>query len=96
MGFTDNIRMMPPVTKNLLFINVLIYLAMAAFKPLEGFLTQYGALYYITSDQFIPTQLFSYMFIHASFLHLFFNMFALYMFGITMERVLGGPKFLFY
>ncbi len=90
MGFTDNIRMMPP------FINVLIYLAMAAFKPLEGFLTQYGALYYITSDQFIPTQLFSYMFIHASFLHLFFNMFALYMFGITMERVLGGPKFLFY
>ena len=31
MGFTDNIRMMPPVTKNLLFINVLIYLAMAAF-----------------------------------------------------------------
>lgn len=96
MGFSDNIRMMPPVTKNLLVINILIWVAMAAIKPIEAFLEQYGALYYITSDQFIPSQLVTYMFIHANFLHLFFNMFALYMFGITMERVLGGPKFLFY
>lgn len=96
MGFTDNIRMLPQVTKNLLIINVLIWLAMTVIHPLEAFLSQYGALYYITSDQFIPSQLVTYMFIHANFLHLFFNMFALYMFGVTMERVLGGPKFLFY
>lgn len=96
MAFTDNFRYMPPVTKNLLIINTIVWLAMALVRPLEGVLTQYGALYYFTSDQFLPTQLISYMFIHASFLHLFFNMFALYMFGVTMERVLGAPKFLFY
>lgn len=96
MAFTENFRSMPPVTKNLLMINVIIWLAMALIKPLEGALTQYGALYYFTSDQFVPTQLITYMFIHANFLHLFFNMFALYMFGVTMERVLAGPKFLFY
>ncbi len=96
MGFTDNLRMMPPVTKNLLIINVIIWLAMVAIRPVAGLLTQYGALYYFTSDQFLPWQLFSYMFIHQNFMHLFFNMFALFMFGVTMERVLGAPKFLFY
>jgi len=96
MAFTDNFRYMPPVTKNLLLINLVIWLAMELIKPLEAFISQYGALYYITSDQFLPTQLFTYMFIHANFVHLFFNMFALYMFGVTMERVLGAQKFLFY
>ncbi len=61
MGFTDNLRMMPPVTKNLLIINVIIWLAMVAIRPVAGLLTQYGALYYFTSDQFLPWQLFSYM-----------------------------------
>ena len=96
MSITDNFRYMPPVTKNLIIINVIIWLAMALVHPLENALTQYGALYYFTSDQFLPTQLITYMFIHANFVHLFFNMFALYMFGVTMERVLGAPKFLFY
>ena len=96
MGFTDNFRNMPGVTKNLLIINVAIWLIMAAIHPVRAFLEQYGALYYFTSDSFLPTQLITYMFIHANFMHLFFNMFALFMFGITMERVLGGPKFLFY
>lgn len=96
MGFTDNIRMMPPVTKNLLIINILVWLAMTAIQPLSTLLEQYGALYYFSSEQFIPSQLLTYMFIHSGFTHLFFNMFALYMFGITMERVLGSQRFLFY
>ena len=96
MGFADSFRNMPAVTKNLLIINVVIWLAMWLIAPLRGVLEQYGALYYVTSDEFLPTQLFTYMFLHANFWHLFFNMFALFMFGMTMERVLGGPKFLFY
>ncbi|MBD5225029.1 MAG: rhomboid family intramembrane serine protease [Bacteroidales bacterium] len=87
---------MPGVTKNLLIINIVIWLAMTLISPINNFLGQYGALYYFTSDNFLPTQLITYMFIHASFTHLFFNMLALFMFGVTMERVLGGAKFLFY
>ena len=96
MGFFDQFRMMPPVTKNLLIINILIWVAMWLIHPLGSLLQQYGALYYFTSESFLPTQLLTYMFIHANFMHLFFNMFALFMFGVTMERVLGGRRFLFY
>ncbi len=96
MGYIDNFRYMPSVTKNLLIINVIVWIATAIAPSLGSIIEKYGALYYITSDQFLPTQLVSYMFVHASFLHLFFNMFALFMFGVTMERVLGAKKFLFY
>lgn len=96
MGFIDNLRSLPPVTKNLLIINTLVWLAMEVLPPVSGFLAQYGALYYFSSDQFIATQLLSYMFIHSGFVHLFFNMFALFMFGVTIERVLGSQRFLFY
>lgn len=90
------VRNLPPVTKNLLIINIIVWLAMELLSPVKGILEQYGALYYLTSQQFIPSQLFTYMFIHASFTHLFFNMWALFLFGVMMERVLGSPKFLFY
>ncbi len=96
MNFRNFFDQIPPVTKNLLIINVIVWLAMGLVRPVSGFLEQYGALYYFTSDQFVPSQLITYMFIHANFMHLFFNMFALWMFGMTMERVLGSPKFLFY
>ena len=69
---------------------------MALVRPVHSILEQYGALYYLTSDQFYPWQLFSYMFIHANFTHMFFNMWALFMFGVMMERVLGSVRFLFY
>ena len=70
MGFADSFRNMPPVTKNLLIINVVIWIAMALIGPVARILEQYGALYYITSQEFIPTQLVTYMFIHANFWHL--------------------------
>lgn len=95
MGLQDNFRMIPPITKNLLITNVIIWIAMQ-IPALGAAINEFGALYYITSDNFLPTQLITYMFIHDGFTHLFFNMFALYMFGRTMEQVLGGQKFLFY
>lgn len=87
---------MPPVVKNLLIINVIIWLAMALVPVIDARLTTWCALHYFTSPGFNVAQLFSYMFLHASFMHLFFNMFALVMFGGIIERTMGSQRFLFY
>ena len=96
MSFKDRFLNLPPVTKNLLIINIIIYLFMALLPRVEAGIEQYGALYYFTSDQFRPWQLVTYMFIHANFYHIFFNMFSLWMFGVIVERTLGSQKFLLY
>lgn len=54
------------------------------------------ALHYFTSNDFNPAQLITYMFVQENFFHLFFNMFALYIFGNIIERVVGPKRFLFY
>ena len=87
---------MPPVVKNLLIINVLIWLVMAISPDADRAFTKYLALYYFSSPGFLPFQLFTYMFLHGGFTHLFFNMFALVMFGGTIERAMGSARFLFY
>ena len=89
-------RQMPPVTKNLLIINVLVWAAMEFVPRIGAELMQYGSLYYIESDGFRPWQLVTYMFMHGSFAHLFFNMFALLMFGGIIEWTLGSKRFLFF
>ena len=89
----------PPVTKNLIIINFIIWLAMMLMPGTIGSnLTEYGGLHYIGATDFNIAQLVTYMFIHSTngIAHLFFNMFTLFMFGITLERVLGGKRFLFY
>ncbi len=96
MSFKDRLLYLPPVTKNLLIINIIIFLFLALAPRFGSQLEQYGALYYFTSDQFRPWQLISYMFIHANIWHLFFNMFSLFMFGEIVERTLGSQKFLLY
>ncbi|MCM1451957.1 MAG: rhomboid family intramembrane serine protease [Clostridium sp.] len=85
----------PPVTKNLLIINVLIF-AVMAIAGKENVISQYCALHYFSSPLFNPAQLITYMFIHGGFAHLFFNMFALYMFGPSIEWAFGSKRFLFY
>lgn len=88
-------RNLPPVTKNLLIINVLIWLA--TFIPsVQNLIVRYGAMYYIESPLFSAWQLVSYMFIQVNFAHLFFNMFALLMFGGIIEWTLGSKRFLVY
>ena len=89
----------PPVTKNLIIINALIWLAMMVLPNRLGIdFVRYGGLHYITAPDFNVVQVISYMFMHSTqgIAHLFFNMFTLFMFGITLERVLGGKRFLFY
>jgi membrane associated rhomboid family serine protease len=57
---------------------------------------QYGALYNVLSPNFYSWQVVTYMFLHGGFSHLFFNMFALWMFGRTLEYDLGSKRFLTY
>lgn len=86
---------MPVVVKNLLIINGLFFLAKIALEPnvdLSGLL---GAFYW-KSEHFRPWQIITHMFMHGNFMHIFFNMFALWMFGSAIERVWGPKRFLEY
>lgn len=90
---------MPPVTKNLLIINFIVWLAMFVLPSKIGTnLESFGGLHYWGASDFNPVQLLTYMFMHSTggFAHIFFNMFTLWMFGMTLERTLGSARFLFY
>ena len=95
-------RNIPVVTKNLLIINVLVFLATVAFGGQSfGNETAYRlnnilGLHFFLAPDFHIYQLFTYMFAHGGFTHLFFNMFALWMFGCVVENVWGPKKFIFY
>ena len=87
---------MPPVTKHLLIINLLMLLAkVVAERYGIDFDDLFGLHFFMASD-FRLHQLFTYMFAHANFMHLFFNMFAVWMFGRIMEQVMGSRRFLIY
>ncbi len=86
----------PKITKNLLIINILAYLATILMEP-KGFdLNFWGGLHFFGSPYFHIYQFVTYLFLHGSFMHLFFNMFALWMFGCVIERAWGPKKFLTY
>ena len=87
----------PTITKNLIIINFIVWLATMVLSSRVGFdIEKFGALHYFEASDFNPVQLITYMFMHADFTHFFFNMFALFMFGTTIERTLGQTRFLFY
>ncbi|MCH5214688.1 MAG: rhomboid family intramembrane serine protease [Muribaculaceae bacterium] len=90
---------MPPVTKNLIIINALIWLV-EAISPqfgLNGIIRHLG-LHYVGASHFNPAQVLTYMFVHSqsTFFHVLFNMLTLFFFGPMLERIWGGRKFLFY
>lgn len=78
---------------NLILINAILYLA-STLQP--DFMYETFALFYPASPFFKPVQLISHMFMHGSFFHLFSNMFALFMFGMVLERVWGPQRFLLF
>lgn len=96
MNASSIINRIPPVTKNLLIINILIWLITALLPGVEAKLIDLFALHYFTSPDFNAAQLITYMFLHSGLTHLFFNMFALWMFGSIIERSLGSARFLLY
>lgn len=86
-----------PVVKNLLIINALAFFATVLLDAKFGLdLTEYGAVYYFDSVLYKPWQMFTSPFLHGSFTHLFYNMFALFMFGCIIERAMDSKKFLLY
>lgn len=87
---------LPPVTKNLLIINILCFIAQIVLESKGIDLVRWGGLHYMGGDTFLPHQLITSMFLHGSFWHLFSNMFALFMFGPAIEQVWGSKKFLTY
>jgi membrane associated rhomboid family serine protease len=90
-------NILPLVVKNLLILNGLFYLATLAFQnALNIDLSDMLGLHYPLSPKFKPYQLVTYLFMHGSFMHLFFNMFALWMFGNVLENYWGPKRFLTY
>lgn len=89
-GFMSN---MPAAVKNIIIINVLVYL----MTRLKGnFMYENFALFYPTSPFFHWWQPLTHMFMHGGFWHIFFNMYTLFIFGSVLERVWGTKKFLIY
>lgn len=96
-SFFDNI---PPVTKNLIIINLIIWLATFLFpNQIGNFIMARLGLHYIEAPLFNPVQIITYMFVHDphNFFHILFNMFTLWMFGRVLENVWGSRRyFVFY
>ena len=83
----------PPVVKNLLIINVIFYIGTVFLYPA---LFEKLSMHFVLSEAFQPFQIITHMFMHSQFgfMHILFNMFALWMFGSPLERVWGPQKFL--
>ena len=89
-------RVLPPVVKNILIINVLFFLASMALTRFNIDLSDILGMHYFGSEKFKPYQLITYMFMHGGFSHILFNMFALWMFGNVLENVWGPKRFIIY
>lgn len=93
----------PPVVKNLIIINILVWVAQLMYDKQLGLTLKLG-LWPVGSPFFEPYQVATHMFAHAtydlagriSFFHILFNMFGLYMFGRILENVWGHKRFLFF
>ena len=87
---------LPLVVKNLLIINGIMFLADIVLVRFGIDLSGILGLHFFMASDFHPYQLLTYMFMHGNFAHLFFNMFALWMFGNTLENIWGPKRFLFF
>ena len=87
---------MPAITKNLIIINVLVFFGTFVAQRYGIDLNDYLGLHFFLASDFNLAQLVTYMFMHGGFSHIFFNMFALFMFGPILERTWGAKKFLLY
>ena len=87
---------LPTVTKNLLIINVLCFFGMLVARRYGVDIENMFGLHFFLASDFNIGQLVSYMFMHANFMHIFFNMFAVWMFGRVLEQVWGPKRFLTY
>jgi membrane associated rhomboid family serine protease len=96
-GFGRGFFGLPPVVKNIIMLNVLMLLALYVIQSVFGIdLNSILGLYFPKSEQFKPLQLVTHMFMHGGFWHIFFNMYALFIFGQVLENVWGPKRFFIY
>ncbi len=97
-NYRPTLSNIPPVVKNLIIINVLMWLATIVLGMRGIDLTDKLGLHYIGSPAFRPYQLVTHLFMHdpSGIAHIFFNMFALWMFGRILESVWGPKRFFIY
>jgi membrane associated rhomboid family serine protease len=86
----------PPVVKNLIIINVLVFLIQQVAPRYGINLDDYMALHYWASPMFRWWQLLTHMFMHGNLSHIFFNMYGLWMFGRILENIWGGQRFIIF
>jgi len=96
MAYGNSFQRTTPVVLNLVIINVLVFVAQVAFGGLADLnpVNDLFALHHYKAEVFKPHQVITHMFMHGSFMHLLFNMLALWMFGSVLERVWGPKRFL--
>ncbi|MCM1108399.1 MAG: rhomboid family intramembrane serine protease [Clostridium sp.] len=95
--FTNSYTMgTPPVTKNLIIINILFFFASIVAERYGIRLDEHLGLHFALASNFRIWQVFTYMFLHANLQHILFNMFALWMFGRIIESAWGSRRFLIY
>jgi membrane associated rhomboid family serine protease len=96
-GYGRGVLDLPPVVKNIIMINVLMILAYYAASSVGGIdLNSLLGLYFPASEQFRPFQIVTHMFMHGGLAHIFFNMYALFIFGPILEHVWGPKRFLIF
>ena len=89
--------MLPTVVKNLIIINGLLFLATISFHASMNIdLRDILGMHYFKSSLFEPYQIVTYMFMHGDISHIFFNMFAVWMFGSQIENAWGPKRFLIF
>ena len=89
-------NILPPVCKNLLIINVIAFLATYVFRMRGIDLQDIFGLHFFASDNHYFWQYITYAFFHYNFSHLFFNLFAIWMFGYTLENIWGQKRFIIF
>ncbi len=87
---------LPVVTKNIIIINVIMYLATLAFETVNIDLVKLFGLHYYLADDFKPHQVITYIFMHGGFSHILFNMLGVYIFGQVLEQVWGPKRYLIF
>jgi len=87
---------LPTVTKNIILINVIMYLATVLLQTQGIDLVKYLGLHYFLAPDFKPHQFVTYIFMHGSFQHILFNMLAVYIFGQVLEQVWGPKRYLIF
>jgi membrane associated rhomboid family serine protease len=86
---------LPSVTKNLLIINIICFLPFILFNgTMTANLYNQVSAHYFDSPLFKPWQPLTYMFFHGGWMHIIFNMFALYSFGAVLEDSMGPKRFI--